>query len=75
MIPDKIMLKSQPLYKPVIAAINGRALGGGTELIEATDIRIAADHAVFALPEPRVGVVPGPAPWCGWRGSYPGRMP
>ena len=59
MIPDKIMLKSQPLYKPVIAAINGRALGGGTELIEATDIRIAADHAVFALPEPRVGVVPG----------------
>jgi enoyl-CoA hydratase len=59
MIPDKIMLKSEPLYKPVIAAINGRALGGGTELIEATDIRIAADHAEFALPEPRVGVVPG----------------
>ena len=59
MIPDKIMLKSQPLYKPVIAAINGRALGGGTELVEATDIRIAADHAEFALPEPRVGVVPG----------------
>ena len=58
-IPDKIMLKGEPLYKPVIAAINGRALGGGTELLQATDIRIAADHAQFALPEPRVGVVPG----------------
>ena len=59
MIADKIMLKGEPLYKPVIAAINGRALGGGTELLQATDIRIAADHAQFALPEPKVGVVPG----------------
>ncbi len=59
LIVDRIMLKNEPLYKPVIAAINGRALGGGTELLQATDIRIAAEHAVFALPEPRVGVVPG----------------
>jgi enoyl-CoA hydratase len=59
LIADKIMLKGEPLYKPVIAAINGRALGGGTELLQATDIRIAADHAQFALPEPKVGVVPG----------------
>ena len=59
MIVDQVMLKAEPLYKPVIAAINGRALGGGTELLQATDIRIAADHATFALPEPRVGVVPG----------------
>ena len=59
MIPDKIMLKSEPLYKPVVAAINGRALGGGTELLQATDIRIAAEHAEFALPEPKVGIVPG----------------
>ena len=59
MIPDRIMLKGEPLYKPVIAAINGRALGGGTELLQATDIRIAADHAQFSLPEPKVGVVPG----------------
>jgi enoyl-CoA hydratase len=58
-IPDKIMLKGEPLYKPVLAAINGRALGGGTELLQATDIRIAADHAEFALPEPKSGVVPG----------------
>lgn len=59
LIVDRIMLKSEPLYKPVIAAINGRALGGGTELLQATDIRIAAEHAEFALPEPKVGVVPG----------------
>jgi enoyl-CoA hydratase len=59
MIADRIMLKGEPLYKPVIAAVNGRALGGGTELLQATDIRIAADHAQFALPEPKVGVVPG----------------
>ncbi len=59
LIVDKIMLKSEPLYKPVIAAINGRALGGGTELLQATDIRIAAEHALFALPEAKVGVVPG----------------
>lgn len=58
-IPDKIVLKGEPLYKPVIAAINGRALGGGTELLQATDIRIAAEHATFALPEPKVGIVPG----------------
>ena len=59
LIADKIMLKDQPLYKPVIAAVNGRALGGGTELLLATDIRIAAEHAEFALPEPKVGIVPG----------------
>jgi enoyl-CoA hydratase len=59
LIADKIMLKDEPFYKPVIAAINGRALGGGTELLQATDIRIAAEHAVFALPEPKVGIVPG----------------
>jgi enoyl-CoA hydratase len=58
-ITDKIVLKGEPLYKPVIAAINGRALGGGTELVQATDIRIAADHAEFALPEPKAGIVPG----------------
>lgn len=58
-IVDDVMLKAEPLDKPVIAAINGRALGGGLELIQATDIRIAADHAQFGLPEPKAGVVPG----------------
>ena len=55
----KVMLQSEPLDKPIVAAVNGRALGGGTELLQATDIRIAAEHATFALPEPRSGVVPG----------------
>ena len=58
-IVDRVMLKDEPLYKPVICAINGRALGGGSELIQATDIRIAASTASFGLPEPKSGLVPG----------------
>lgn len=43
---------------PVIAALNGSALGGGTELMMACDIRIAAADAVFGLPEVTLGVIP-----------------
>lgn len=47
------------LDKPTISAVNGWALGGGTELLLCTDIRIAADTAKFGLPEITLGLFPG----------------
>ncbi|MCD6291981.1 MAG: enoyl-CoA hydratase/isomerase family protein [Deltaproteobacteria bacterium] len=47
------------LPQPVIAAINGYAFGGGTELALASDIRIAAPNAVMGLTETSLGIIPG----------------
>ena len=47
------------LWKPMIVAINGYALGGGFELVMQCDIRIAAEHARLGLPEVTVGMMPG----------------
>jgi len=46
------------LDKPVIAAVNGTAFGGGFELALAADLIVAAEHAEFALPEAMLGLVP-----------------
>ena len=46
-------------FKPLIAAVNGFALGGGFELVLACDIVIASERASFGLPEPRVGLMAG----------------
>jgi enoyl-CoA hydratase len=53
------ILRGFELYKPVIAAVNGNALGGGTEMTNACDLRIASDRAVFGTPEAKVGLLPG----------------
>jgi len=45
--------------KPVIAAIGGHCLAGGLELALACDLRVAADHATFGLPEVKRGIIPG----------------
>lgn len=56
---NKVFRKIETLGKPVIAAINGFALGGGCELSMACDIRIASSRAKFGQPEAGLGITPG----------------
>jgi enoyl-CoA hydratase/carnithine racemase len=58
----RIFNRLAELRQPTIAAVNGYALGGGLELALAADIRLAADAASFALPETKIGTLPG---WAG----------
>ncbi len=53
-ITDGLLL-TRSLAKPLIAAVNGACLGGGCEMLQQTDIRVAEEHAVFGLPEARWG--------------------
>ena len=55
---DPAHLKTGAFYKPIVAAVRGLCLGGGFEIMLATDLRIAAEDAVFQLPEVGHGFVP-----------------
>lgn len=57
-IVNDALLKTRAFSRPVIAAINGDCAGGGLELLLATDIRIAAPHARFGLPEVKWSIYP-----------------
>jgi len=67
------MMKGLDLWKPLIAALNGLALGGGLEIALACDIRIASEKARMGVPEVKLGIIPGGGgtqrlprmiPWC-----------
>ena len=53
------LVRGMEVWKPIIAAVNGYCLAGGLEMALACDIRIAAEHATFALTEVGRGIIPG----------------
>ena len=57
-VVNRSLLKTSTFSKPIIAAVNGDCAGGGVELLLATDIRGAATHARFGLPEVRYAIYP-----------------
>jgi enoyl-CoA hydratase/carnithine racemase len=57
-IVNHALLKQRPYAKPIVAAVNGDCIGGGLELLLSTDVRAAAPHARFGLPEVRWSIYP-----------------
>ena len=55
---NKALLKTHAISKPIVAAVNGVCAGGGVELLLSTDIRVAAGHARFGLPEVKWSIYP-----------------
>ena len=56
---QEVFSQVEALPKPIIAAINGYALGGGLELALTCDFRLASDHAELGFPEMKLGIIPG----------------
>jgi len=57
--PLVAVLREGDIWKPIIAAVNGICSSGGLEMLQGTDIRIAAEHATFSIAEPKRGLFPG----------------
>ncbi len=56
---EQLLNRGLEIWKPIIAAVNGHCIGGGSTLLFATDIRIASENATFAVAEVKRGLVPG----------------
>lgn len=58
-VTGKGLLLTHWCTKPVIAVVNGQCMGGGCEMLQSTDIRIAEEHATFGVPEVKRGLIAG----------------
>ena len=70
----KSLLKGYRVTKPLIAAVEGPAIAGGTEILQATDIRVAGESARFGVSEPSGGCTRSAGPPYGSPGSCPTRL-